>query len=105
MDTYVFVDKPDGIELVNPAQPSLEGKNLMNVKDVNGKLMVREYIDLALKKGSAWTDYYWYRPGDNTPARKYTYVKKVMFDGEAYIVGAGLFQEDDEIAQKQSLLR
>ena len=26
MDTYVFVDSEDGVELVNPAQPSLEGK-------------------------------------------------------------------------------
>ena len=32
MDTYVFVETPDGIELVNPAQPSLEGKNLIDAE-------------------------------------------------------------------------
>ncbi len=91
MDTYVFVDDPNGIELVNPAQRSLEGKNLINEKDVHGKLIVKEYIDAAAKNGSAWVDYYWYRPGENTPAHKYTYVRKVKSGDKTYIVGAGLY--------------
>lgn len=94
MDTYVFVDNPDGVELVNPAQPSLEGKNLINEKDVHGKFAIRDYIDAALKNGSAWVDYYWYRPGENTPAHKYTFVRKVKSGSDTYIVGAGLYVED-----------
>jgi signal transduction histidine kinase len=93
MDTYVFVDSPDGIELVNPAQPSMEGKNLIDVKDVNGKLVVREYIDAAMKKGSGWVDYYWYKPGENEAGLKHTYVRKVKYGKETYIVGAGLYAE------------
>jgi signal transduction histidine kinase len=95
MDTYVFVDDINGVELVNPAQPSMEGKNLINVKDTNGKLVVRDYIDAALKHGSAWIDYYWYRPGENTPALKHTYVRKVKYGKETYILGAGLYAEDE----------
>ncbi len=95
MDTYVFVDSQDGVELVNPAQPSLEGKNLINVKDVHGKLLAREYINAAVKNGNAWVDYYWYRPGENTPAQKYTYVRKVMFKGESYVLGAGFYPGDE----------
>jgi signal transduction histidine kinase len=94
MDTYVFVDNPEGIELVNPAQPSLEGKNLINVKDVHGKLLVKEYIDAALKNEDGWTDYYWYRPGESTPAHKYTYVRKVKSGADTYIVGAGFYVEE-----------
>ncbi|HEX6124799.1 MAG TPA: cache domain-containing protein [Pyrinomonadaceae bacterium] len=96
MDTYVFVDDPNGVELVNPAQPSLEGKNLIDVKDLNGKLLVREYIDAAKKKGSAWVDYHWYRPGQNEPALKRTYVRKVQYAGETFIVGSGFYVNGDE---------
>jgi signal transduction histidine kinase len=91
MDTYVFVEQVDGTELVNPAQPSLEGKNLIEVKDLNGKQLVRDYIAEAEEKGSAWVDYYWYKPGDNTPARKRAYVKKVQSGGTTYIVGSGFY--------------
>lgn len=91
MDTYVFVEAPDGTELVNPAQPSLEGKNIMDLKDVNGKPVARTCISAALKEGSAWVDYYWYKPGSNTPARKQTYVRKVQSGGSTYIVGSGFY--------------
>lgn len=93
MDTYVFVDTPDAIELVNPAQPSLEGKDLSDLKDVKGKLVARECINAAMKDGSGWVDYYWYKPGHNTPARKVAFVRKVQYGEEIYIIGAGLYLE------------
>ena len=92
MDTYVFVQTPDGMELVNSAQPSFEGKNLMGLKDLNGKLVIKEQNEIVMKKGSAWLKFQWYKPGDNTPAMKYSYVKKVIHEGEVYIVGSGYYQ-------------
>ena len=92
MDTYVFADDLNGIELVNPGQPSLEGKNLMKLKDLRGKEVVKDQINSAVKKGSAWLECYWYKPGDNKPALKQTYVRKVQFDGQTYIVGSGFYK-------------
>ncbi|MBS1122572.1 MAG: Cache, type 2 domain protein [Deltaproteobacteria bacterium] len=94
MDTYVFVDRADGLELVNPAQPSLEGTNLIDVRDVNGKPLVREYIAAALKDGSAWVDYSWYKPGHNIPARKQAYVRTVRAGRDTYVVGSGIYLDD-----------
>lgn len=91
MDTYVFVDSPDGIELVNPAQPSMEGKNILNMKDIKGDAVGKEYIDEAMKNGSGWVEYYWYRPGSNTPALKRAFVKKVQSGTKTYIVGSGYY--------------
>ncbi len=91
MDTYVFVDSPDGTELLNPAQPSLEGKRLMDLKDLKGKFIVQDYIRIALEKGSGWIDYYWYQPGNNTLALKKTYVRKAQFNGHTFIIGSGLY--------------
>ena len=91
MDTYVFVQSIDGTELVNPAQPGLEGRNLIDHEDLNGKPVVREEIEAAIRNGSAWVDCYWYRPGDNVPARKATYVRKVQSGPDTYIVGSGIY--------------
>lgn len=93
MDTYIFVVSPEGRELVNPATPSLEGKNLIDLKDIRGRAAVREEIEAAMKDGSAWVDLYWFKPGSNTPARKDTYVRKVQFGTETYIVGSGVYLE------------
>lgn len=94
MDTYVFVDSTDGVELVNPAQPSLEGKNILDLHDVNGKALAREYIAAAMKDGSGWVEYYWYKPGENTPARKMAYVRKVQSGGETFVVGSGVYTDE-----------
>jgi signal transduction histidine kinase len=94
MDTYVFLDTPDGTELVNPAQPSLEGKNLIGLRDLKGKALVQKYIAAAIKDGGAWVDYYWYKPGQNTPGRKQTFVRKVQSGQDIYIVGSGLYLDD-----------
>jgi len=91
MDAYVFVDTPDGVELVNPAFPDVEGKNLMGYKDSTGKFVVREYIGLALKKGKGWVSYLWPKPGEIAPSRKYSYVKKVKYRNETFIVGSGVY--------------
>ncbi|MEB3322872.1 MAG: cache domain-containing protein [Synechococcaceae cyanobacterium] len=93
-DTYVFVDTPDGVEVVNPAFPEVQGRNLLELRDVQGRPMVRDYIRLALEQGSGWTTYLWPRPeSPGLPARKFTYVRKVVLpDGETLIVGSGLYE-------------
>ena len=94
--------KPEDIkgkELVNPAHPGLEGKILINEKDVNGKYLVQDYINAALKKGSAWVDYYWYKPGEVNPKHKYSFVRKVNYKRQTFIIGAG-FYTDDAVGDK-----
>jgi signal transduction histidine kinase len=93
MDTYVFVDTVDGIEVVNAGQPSFEGTNLMGLKDLKGVPLADEYISAALRDGSAWVEYWWYKPGTNTPARKQAYVRKVKWGQHTYIVGSGFYME------------
>lgn len=94
METYVFVENPQGVELVNGAYPVMEGMNFSDTKDPNGKYAVRDYIDAAKKKGSAWTSYHWYKPGDNKPTLKHAFVRKVQFGGETYIVGSGYYEAE-----------
>jgi signal transduction histidine kinase len=92
-DTYVFVNSPDGVELVNAGFPELEGRNLMGLEDAEGQPMVRNYIQLALERDSGWISYLWPQPDRSLlPIRKSTYVSKVVLpDGEILVVGAGLY--------------
>jgi signal transduction histidine kinase len=91
-DTYVFVTSATGAELVNPAFPAIEGRNLWDAKDMEGNYIVRDYITGALEQGSVWTTYLWPRPGmPEQPVRKTTYAKKAVVDGEPMIVGAGMY--------------
>ena len=93
-DIYVFVTSASGIELVNPAFPALEGRNVLTITDVNEKAVAREYIDLAMTKGEGWVSYFWPRPRvPEVPIKKITYVKKVVVEGEPLIVGAGMYEQ------------
>ncbi len=94
MDTYVFVNSLDGVELVNPVFPSLEGKNLIGLKDLTGKEVIKDQIAAVKEQDSAWLDLNWYKPGDNTPALKRTFVRKVQSVEGTYIVGAGIYLKE-----------
>lgn len=93
LDTYVFIDSPDGVELVNGAFPNIEGRNLMDYKDASGKYMVRGYIGTALTKGAGWVDYLWPKPGQLVSSKKHTYVRKAKYGDEIFIVGSGTYLE------------
>lgn len=94
MDTYVFVDTPEGVELLNPGAPYLEGKNITNLKDAKGKTTAGDYLKAALEKDKAWMEYYWYKPGSNTPNLKKVFVRKVQAGQEVFVVGSGYYVEE-----------
>jgi basic membrane lipoprotein Med (substrate-binding protein (PBP1-ABC) superfamily) len=90
-DTYVFVTSENGVELVNPAFPALEGHSLIDARDTQGKYLVRDYLAAARQHGSAWVSYFWPRPGSREAVRKQTYVKGARVDAEWLVVGAGMY--------------
>ena len=92
-DVYVFVDDSTGTELVNPAFPELEGRNLVDLRDAEGKEVVRDQLLQALRNGSGWSSSLWPRPGSRLPVRKLTYVRQVVTpEGETLVVGAGVYE-------------
>lgn len=95
MDTYVFVHDTEGTELVNAALPSLEGRNLLDLRDLRGRAVIPEQIAAVRSAESAWLEGSWYKPGDNTPAKKQTYVRKVQWGGKTWIVGSGIYTDSE----------
>ncbi len=90
-NTYVFVDNVNGVEVVNPMFPGIEGRNVLKLTNEEGRQIVKEYLDLVRKKGSGWIGYYWPKPGETKPAIKHTYVLGVKHGGKEYVVGCGVY--------------
>jgi signal transduction histidine kinase len=91
-DTYVFLMDLDGKMLAHPMSPALIGKNLLDMKDKGtpGKLLFKEFVELAKAKGEGWVDYMWTNPGDPKPRKKVTYIFRVP--GKNLFVGAGIYE-------------
>jgi len=92
-DTYIFIGDSDGTILVNGGNRSLEGQNLFDRKDADGKLFVQAFIETVTTKGSGWVDYMWPKPGQTTPAKKMSYVKAAKLGDKILFVGAGFYSE------------
>lgn len=88
---YLFVDDDKGVSVFNAATPSIEGKNLFDYKDSNGKYFVREFIEITKTRDSAWVDYMWPKPGESAPSKKTAYIKRIRFGKDVFIIGSGIY--------------
>ena len=85
-DLYVFVFDTDANWKAHGANEKLVGKNLLNLKDQNGKEFVKEFV-AAAGKGEGWVDYDWAHPTTKKVEGKATYVKRVAGSNLAVAVG------------------
>jgi signal transduction histidine kinase len=92
-DSYLFVMDSGGVQLVNAAFPENEGKNLLDLKDTNGKVIGREMLAVLADADSGWVDYMWPRPGDKPASQKSSYVRKVTLGDKTLVVGAGYYRD------------
>ncbi len=83
-----------GNVLLNPAVPRREGTNpaAQGEADRTGKRFHDAILETARTKGAGWVDYWLPRPGQSEPSHKWTYVRSVMIDGTAGLVGAGFYE-------------
>ena len=55
-------DGLDGTVRAHGANPKMIGKNLMEIRDVDGKFFVKERVEMAKKKQPFWQDYKFTNP-------------------------------------------
>lgn len=103
-DGYIFVYKYDGTNLATRPKPQLKGKNLIDLKDKNGVLIIKDLIDAA-KNGGGYVKYVWAKPSkNNADADKLSYA--VGLDKWQWMVGTGFYIDDvdDLVAKAQAEL-
>jgi cytochrome c len=76
---YVVVQKTDGGIVLHPMNAKLNGKNVIELKDMDGKEFVREQCDIA-KKGEGWAEYKWVNPETKKIGEKVSLIKTVAND-------------------------
>lgn len=88
-DLYVFVQDLEGLMVCHGKNPALNGKNLMGLKDNDGKTFVAEMIATVKAGGSGWVDYKWVNAATRKIEPKSSYVER----GEgATFLGAGIYR-------------
>jgi cytochrome c len=87
-DLYPFIYEMNGLNVAHGARPALIGKNLIDLKDQDGKYLIREMVTIANGSGSGWIDYKWPNPINNKIEDKSSYVEKM---GD-YFVGVGIYR-------------
>lgn len=88
-DLYPFVYDMSGNCVAHGARPALIGKNLSDLKDQDGKYLIREMIEIVKGPGSGWVDYKWPNPLNNKIEDKTSYVEKMG----SYFVGVGVYRQ------------
>ena len=61
-DLYLVVYGLDGTVFAHGANAKMIGKNLIDLKDIDGKAFVKERVELAKAKGTFWQDYKFTNP-------------------------------------------
>lgn len=88
-DLYVFAYNMQGVNVGHGANDKLVGKNLIELKDPNGKPLIQELRAMA-QKGGGWVEYDWPHPQTKKIESKVSYVRRT--DGFDGFVGVGVYR-------------
>jgi len=88
-DLYVTVYDMTGKCVAHGSNPKQVGKDLIELKDPDGKAFVKERVEIAKTKGSGWQDYKFSNPVDKKIEAKTAYNEKA---GE-YIFSCGAYSK------------
>ena len=61
-DLYISVWNSKAVVLAHGANPKLIGKDIIDLKDADGKYFMKEIVSKAASAGSGWVDYKWVNP-------------------------------------------
>lgn len=73
-DSYLFVYNKEGVNKAH-INPKMIGKNLIDMRDADGKYLNKNFIELG-DKGGGWQDYRWPNPVTKVVEAKSSYVEK-----------------------------
>ena len=90
-DLYLVVYGLDGVVHAHGANEKMIGKNLIDLKDVDGKAFVRERVELARSKGQCWQDYKFTNPVTKKVEPKSMYCEKL----DEVAVCGGVYKQPD----------
>ncbi len=86
---YFWINDLQPAMVMHPKQPGLEGQQLADYADPDGKHLFREAVAVCREHGEGVVAYRWPKPGGKEPVRKLSYVKQ--FAPWGWIIGTGVY--------------
>lgn len=87
-DLYLVVYGLDGTVKAHGANTKMVGKNLIDLKDIDGKPFVKERVEMAQKQASFWQDYKFTNPESKKIEPKSMYCERL----EQTVVCGGIYK-------------
>jgi len=94
---YYWINDMHPRMVMHPINARLNGQDLTQNKDPNGKFLFMEFVKVVRAQGQGMVDYLWPRPGADAPQPKLSYV--AGFEPWGWIIGTGVYIDDLEAAQ------
>ncbi|MBC3880239.1 cache domain-containing protein [Undibacterium sp. LX40W] len=86
---YFWVNDMNVKMLMHPIKPELDGKDVADVKDPDGKHLFVEFVTTVKANGAGFVFYMWPKPGQDKPVEKVSYVKG--FSDWGWLIGSGVY--------------
>ncbi|GKS99913.1 cache domain-containing protein [Acidovorax sp. SUPP3434] len=86
---YVWINDMHPRMVMHPVRPELNGKDLTDNKDPNGKPLFMEFVRTVQASGAGFVPYLWPKPGSEAPVEKTSYVKG--FAPWGWVIGSGVY--------------
>ncbi len=99
---YAWINDYNAVVVMHPIKPALDGKDLSNLEDDNGKKLFSEFVRVVKADGEGSVDYLWPKPNFEDPVQKISYVKG--YAPWEWIVGSGIYIDDVAALFRQQLL-
>ena len=87
-DLYLVVYGLDGVVHAHGANEKMVGRNLIELKDVDGKAFVKERVEMGKTKASFWQDYKFTNPENKKVEPKSMYCERL----EDTVVCGGIYK-------------
>ncbi|TXH92513.1 MAG: HAMP domain-containing protein [Pseudomonas sp.] len=101
-DGYLFVLSQDVRMVMHADQPKLDGQDMTQVKDADGKPLFNDLVRVGSQPGGGVHHYSWQRPSTGKPAVKETYL--APFAPWGWVIGSGVYLEDLQTLYAQRAL-
>ena len=89
---YFWVNDYNARMIMHPIKPALNGKDLSDFADPNGKKIFIEMVNVVTSSGEGFVPYQWPKPGAEKPVDKISFVKG--FEAWKLIIGSGTYIDD-----------
>jgi methyl-accepting chemotaxis protein len=103
---YLWLNDIQPVMIFHPYRSDLNGKNLSDYKDPNGKQFFLEMVNVCRVQNAGYVSYMWqYKDDASKIIPKISYVK--LIPGLNWIIGTGLYEQDvkEEIQARVQSLR